>query len=199
MWKIIKILNIRNFWNHLSIRYSVPFAILPIFILPVDINFIFYSSDSRKSGRSTFARSLIFKFEISAILKFYCSKFWTSPNIDRESIADRVEIETPGIIKNSRARFVLSLCLDPKISGSTEGHKCPLRIELLQFEIFGPQIGPPYHADTGDRYDCRCRRWVSTTLTTRTRRWKVDFARRGQKKTGVSFIIPSVRLRRQQQ
>ena len=33
---------------------------------------------TRKFGRSTFARSLIFKFEISAILKFYCSKFWPS-------------------------------------------------------------------------------------------------------------------------
>ena len=34
---------------------------------------------TRKFGRSTFARSLIFKFEISAILKFYCSKFLPSP------------------------------------------------------------------------------------------------------------------------
>ena len=49
-----------------------------IFILPLNINFIFYCSDSGKFGCSTFARSLIFKFEISAILKFYCSTFWPS-------------------------------------------------------------------------------------------------------------------------
>ena len=36
---------------------------------------------TRKFGRSTFARSLIFKFEIWAILKFYCSKFLPSPKI----------------------------------------------------------------------------------------------------------------------
>ena len=29
----------------------------------------------RKFGRSTFERSLIFKFEMLAILKFYCPKF----------------------------------------------------------------------------------------------------------------------------
>ena len=40
---------------------------------------IFYYSDFRKFGRFTFARSLIFEFEISAILKFYCSKFRPSP------------------------------------------------------------------------------------------------------------------------
>ena len=42
-------------------------------------NFMFYCSDSRKFGRSIFASSFIFKFEISVILKFYCSKFWPSP------------------------------------------------------------------------------------------------------------------------
>ena len=69
IWKIIKILKISKFWNCSSIRYSAPIAILPIFILPFDINFIFYCSDTRKFGRSTFERSLIYKFEISAILK----------------------------------------------------------------------------------------------------------------------------------
>ena len=57
------------------IFFSAPFAIFSIFILPFDINVIFYCGDTRKFGHSTFARSLIFKFEISAILKFYCSKF----------------------------------------------------------------------------------------------------------------------------
>ena len=38
-----------------------------------------YCSDFRKFGDSTFAHSLNFKFEISAILKFYCSKYWPSP------------------------------------------------------------------------------------------------------------------------
>ena len=75
VWKIIKIPKFSNFWNCSCIRYSAPFAILSIFILPFDINFIFYCGDTRKFGHSTFARSLIFKFEISAILKFYCSKF----------------------------------------------------------------------------------------------------------------------------
>ena len=37
--------------------------------------FIFLIFISRKFGLSTFKRSLIFKFETSAILKFYCSKF----------------------------------------------------------------------------------------------------------------------------
>ena len=37
--------------------------------------FIFYCSDSRKFGRSIFERSLSFKFNILAILKFDCSKF----------------------------------------------------------------------------------------------------------------------------
>ena len=49
----------------MSILYSAPFAILLTFILHFHINFIFYCSDSRKFSRSTFARSLIFKFEIS--------------------------------------------------------------------------------------------------------------------------------------
>ena len=53
---------------------------MSIFILLLDINFIFYYSDSRKLGRSTFARSLIFNVEISVILKFYCSEFWPSPS-----------------------------------------------------------------------------------------------------------------------
>ena len=75
IWKIIKMPKIIKFYNCSSIRYFAPFAILPIFILPFDINFIFYYSDSCKFGRSTFERSLIFKFEISAILEFYCSKF----------------------------------------------------------------------------------------------------------------------------
>ena len=52
--------------------------------LPFDINelrrfifwiFIFYCTDSRKFGCSTFEHSLIFKFEMLAILKFDCSKF----------------------------------------------------------------------------------------------------------------------------
>ena len=81
IWKVMKILKISKFWNCSSIRYSAPFTILPIFILPFDINFIFYCNDSRKFGPSTFALSLIFKFEISAILKFYSSKFWPSPKI----------------------------------------------------------------------------------------------------------------------
>ena len=46
--------------------------------LPFDLNFIFYCSDSRKFGRYKLGLSLIFKFEISAILIFYCSKFWPS-------------------------------------------------------------------------------------------------------------------------
>ena len=44
---IIKIPKISKFWNCLSIRYSAPFAILPIFILPFEINFTFYCSDSK--------------------------------------------------------------------------------------------------------------------------------------------------------
>ena len=36
------------------------------------------ASDSRKFGRSTFKRSLIFKLETSAILKLYRSKFQLS-------------------------------------------------------------------------------------------------------------------------
>ena len=79
IWKIIKIPKMIKFWNCSSIRYSAPFAILSIFLLPFDINFIFYRGDPRKFGHSTFARSLIFKFGISAILKFYCSTFWPSP------------------------------------------------------------------------------------------------------------------------
>ena len=56
MWKTIEILKLANF---LEIIWT-----LKIFIF----------------GRSTFAaRSLIFNFEISAIRKFYCSKFWTAP------------------------------------------------------------------------------------------------------------------------
>ena len=79
IWKIIKLPEIKKFWNCSPIRYSARFAILPIVILPFDINSIFYSSDSSKFDRSIFARLLIFKFEISAILKIYCSKFWAWP------------------------------------------------------------------------------------------------------------------------
>ena len=47
--------------------------------LPFDINqfsqFLFPILVTRKFVRSTFERSLIFKFVTSAILKFYCSKF----------------------------------------------------------------------------------------------------------------------------
>ena len=56
--------------------------------LPFNINefrrfifsiFIFYCTYSLKFGRSTFERSLIFKFEMLIILQFDCSKFWPSP------------------------------------------------------------------------------------------------------------------------
>ena len=63
-----------KFCNCSSIRYSEPFAISSNFILSFDINFNFYCFDARKFGHSTFARSLIFKFEISAILKFYITR-----------------------------------------------------------------------------------------------------------------------------
>ena len=47
--------------------------------LPFDIKqfsqFLFLILVSRKLGRFTFKRSLIFKFETSAILKSYCLKF----------------------------------------------------------------------------------------------------------------------------
>ena len=79
IWKIIKIPKISKFWNFFPIWYSALFAIFSIFISFFDISFIFYYSDSRKFVHSAFARSLIFKFEISAILQFYCSKFWPSP------------------------------------------------------------------------------------------------------------------------
>ena len=79
IWKIIKIPKIGEFRNCSSIWYFALFAILSIFILPFDINFIFYCGDTRKFGHSTFARSLIFQFEIPAVLKFYCPKFWPSP------------------------------------------------------------------------------------------------------------------------
>ena len=36
------------------------------------------TTPTRKFGHCTFKRSLIFKFEMSAILKFYCSKFQPS-------------------------------------------------------------------------------------------------------------------------
>ena len=65
-------------------RFSyLPFAIneFRCFIFSI---FIFYSSYSRKFGRSTFELSLIFKFQILAILRFDCSKFQPSPrNIGR--------------------------------------------------------------------------------------------------------------------
>ena len=37
--------------------------------------FIFYCSDSRKFGHSTFELSLVFEFEMLTILKFYCLTF----------------------------------------------------------------------------------------------------------------------------
>ena len=84
----IKIPKTSKIWNYLSIRYFAPFGILPVVIN--DINefwqfifsiFIFYSSNSRRFCRFKFERSLIFQFEISTILKFYCSKFQPSPKI----------------------------------------------------------------------------------------------------------------------
>ena len=81
----MQILKMTKFWDCSSIRYFASPVILPILIFSLfDINefqrfifsiFIFYCSDSRMFGRSTFESSLIFKFEISVILKFYCSKF----------------------------------------------------------------------------------------------------------------------------
>ena len=53
--------------------------------LPFDINefifsiFIFYIVVTRKFGGSAFERSLIFKFEMLAMLKFDCSKFNPPP------------------------------------------------------------------------------------------------------------------------
>ena len=85
----MKIPKISKFWNCSSIRYSAPFAISPIFKLPFDISFIFDCSNSRQFGRSTFARSLIFKFEISAILKIYCSKFWPSPALSTDNCNEK--------------------------------------------------------------------------------------------------------------
>ena len=52
-------------------------------MLSFDMNFIFYCSESLKFSRSTFARSIIFKFEISAILKIYFSEFWPPSHITR--------------------------------------------------------------------------------------------------------------------
>ena len=76
-----KFQKLKNFGTFCPFGIPAPFAIMPILILPVDINFLFYCSDSHKFSCSKFARSLIFKLEISAILKFYCSKFWPSPSV----------------------------------------------------------------------------------------------------------------------
>ena len=43
--------------------------------------FSFSNIVTRKFGRSTFERSLIFKFEMLAILKFDYSKFEPTPNL----------------------------------------------------------------------------------------------------------------------
>ena len=52
---------------------------------PIDINqlsqFLFSILVTHKFGHSTSERSLIFKFETSAFLKFYCLKFWPSSAI----------------------------------------------------------------------------------------------------------------------
>ena len=96
----MKITKISKFWNFSSIRYFAPFAIWPIFILIFDINFIFYYSDSRKFGRSTFERSLIFKFEISAILKFYSSKFWPSPEYSKLALNSQISQFMEKYLKN---------------------------------------------------------------------------------------------------
>ena len=79
---MIKMSSISKFWKCSSIRYSAPFAILLISILPFNINFFFYGSDSRKFYHSTFARWLIFKSKTSSILKLYCSKFWPHPDLN---------------------------------------------------------------------------------------------------------------------
>ena len=53
------------------------------------LNFISDFSDSRKIGRYTFKRSLIFKLETSAILKFYHLKF--QPSSETSSIRKHVD------------------------------------------------------------------------------------------------------------
>ena len=65
IWKTIKIPKIDKFWNCSSIQYSSPLAILPILVfalwykLILILIIIFYFSDSRKFGLSTFEPSLI--------------------------------------------------------------------------------------------------------------------------------------------
>ena len=46
----------------------------------LSFQFSFSNVVTRKFGRSTFERSLIFKFEMLTILKFDCSKFQPSPS-----------------------------------------------------------------------------------------------------------------------
>ena len=82
--KILEIGNLKNFQNFTTRKTTKFSEFFNLENLHFDINeirrfifliFIFYCSDSRKSGRSTFEHSLIFKFGMSAILKFNCSKF----------------------------------------------------------------------------------------------------------------------------
>ena len=53
--------------------------ILIYFVALSTLFFILYLSYSSNISLCTFERSLIFKYETSAILKCYCSKFWLPP------------------------------------------------------------------------------------------------------------------------
>ena len=59
---------------HSIFRTTRYFALYICFLVYIS----FSVSNSHKFGRSTFARSLILKFEMSVVLKFYCSIFWPS-------------------------------------------------------------------------------------------------------------------------
>ena len=86
--KVQKLANCRivcpfNIWHHSQFR---PLIYIDFDALTSRFLFPIYFSYSRKVGCYTFKRPLIVKFKISAILKFYCSKFQhTSKNLMRSA------------------------------------------------------------------------------------------------------------------
>ena len=84
--------------------------------LPFDINYFrrfigslfIFIVVTRKFGRFTFERSLIFKFEMLAILKLDCSKFEPSP---RTSTSMELHLYDSGPLQKKKIEFYIPVCI----------------------------------------------------------------------------------------
>ena len=142
---------------------------------------------TRKFGRSAFERSLIFKFELSAILKFYCSKFKPSSIFVYNEYRLQYLLSFLWIYDNNSLAFVVTRVLD------SVNHKFPVHTPRDRTQ--------PKGACTGE-YTIICRCVIPDVDSTSNRfphriksnPWKLSYPRKFQgycKDFDLSYYISS--------